>query len=32
MKEQYVKIQAFFDTWIQDYDQIDDVCVFGVKL
>jgi serine phosphatase RsbU (regulator of sigma subunit) len=32
MKEQLVKIEIFFDEWMRDYDQVDDVCVFGVKI
>lgn len=32
MKEQAVKIENYFDVWKGDLDQIDDVCVFGVKL
>lgn len=31
MKEQYKIIQRTFDTWKEDLEQVDDVCVFGVK-
>lgn len=31
MNEQYAIIQRTFDTWKADTDQVDDVCVFGVK-
>ena len=32
MKEQATKIETYFDAWKGELDQIDDVCVFGVKL
>lgn len=32
MNEQYIAIQQFFDSWKDGYEQIDDVCVFGIKV
>lgn len=32
MKEQYFKIENYFEKWKADYDQVDDVCVFGIKI
>ncbi|TNE54456.1 MAG: hypothetical protein EP338_07655 [Bacteroidetes bacterium] len=32
LEEQYEKIKDFFENWIGSYEQIDDVCVFGVKV
>jgi hypothetical protein len=31
MKEQYEILATTFDNWKLDIDQVDDVCVFGVK-
>lgn len=31
MPDQFTYIQRTFDTWKSDLDQVDDVCVFGVK-
>jgi|GEM_PF-1251714 len=31
MTEQFTVIQEAFDTWKSDLDQVDDVCVFGVR-
>lgn len=31
MENQYIHIQRAFDDWKQDIEQVDDVCVFGVK-
>lgn len=31
MKDQYQIIQSTFDNWKAEVDQVDDVCVFGVK-
>lgn len=32
MKEQRTRVESFFDEWKGELDQIDDVCVFGVKI
>ncbi len=32
MEEQHEKIKNFFDSWIENYEQVDDVCVFGIKV
>lgn len=32
MKEQMRKIDTEFETWKRDYEQVDDVCIFGVQL
>jgi len=31
MQEQFIAIHTAFDNWMGDLDQIDDVCVFGVR-
>lgn len=31
MEEQYIEIQKAFDQWKGDLDQVDDVCVFGIR-
>jgi len=31
-KEQLILLSKEFSTWIQDYEQIDDVCVMGVRI
>ena len=32
MEEQRVKIEAEFDNWKGDLEQVDDVCLIGIKL
>ncbi|MGV3629751.1 MAG: SpoIIE family protein phosphatase [Bacteroidota bacterium] len=32
MKEQDKKVREFFDSWKGEFEQVDDVCVFGVKI
>jgi serine phosphatase RsbU (regulator of sigma subunit) len=32
MPEQFKKIETFFETWKSDFDQVDDVCVFAIKI
>ncbi len=32
MAEQEEKLTKFFDSWIENYDQVDDVCVFAIKI
>lgn len=32
MKDQEKHVREFFDSWKGDFEQVDDVCVFGVKI
>ena len=32
MEEQYIKINEVFETWKGDLEQVDDVCVIGVRV
>ena len=32
METQKILLSTFFENWKGDFDQIDDICVFGVKV
>ena len=32
MKEQHEMIVSLFDTWKGDFEQVDDICVMGVRV